>query len=96
MKLEEADKARHELQAAIGKVVTLNNSSIEVLIVPSLPLEYDAFYKQLPNSTYVAAAATFGYCDMKLIVCDSTFVEKEFETVQEFLRRLGFCIDNAK
>lgn len=96
MKLEEAEKARHELQAAIGKVVNLNTGSIEVLIVPSLPLDYDAFYQQWRNSTYVAALATFGHCDMKLVVCDSTFVEKEFETVQEFLRRIGFYIDNAK
>lgn len=96
MKLQEAEKARHELQIAIGKVVNLNNNGIEVLIVPSQPLEYEAFYKQWRNSTYVAALATFGYCDMALVVCDSQYSKKEFETVQEFLRRIGFYIGNAE
>lgn len=61
MKLVEAEKERHELQDAIGKVVNLNPGSIEVFIVPSQPVEYKAFYKQWRNSTYVATLAIFSY-----------------------------------
>ena len=89
MKLEEAEQARHELQTAIGKVVNLKNDGIEVLIVPSQPLEYEAFFKQWRNSTYVTALATFGHCDMALVVCDSLYNEKEFETVDEYINRTG-------
>lgn len=96
MKLEEAEKERHELQTALNKLVNLNNDGIEVLIVPSKPLDYKEFHKQWRNSTYVAALSTFGYCDMKLVVCDNAFAEKEFETVQEFLRRIGFYIGNPE
>lgn len=92
MKLEEAEKERHELQTAISKIVSLKNEGIEVFIVSSQPLEYEAFYKQWRNSTYVAALATFGYCDMKLAVCDGLYGEKEFKTVSEFVNRSGISL----
>lgn len=92
MNFQEAEKARHELQTATSKVAHLNDRSIEVFIVPSLPLEYELFYKHWRNSTYVAALNTFSHCDMTLLVCDSAFLEKELETVHEFLGRAGFFI----
>lgn len=96
MTLKEAESARHELQTATNKVVHLRKESIEVFIVPSQSMDYEAFYKQWRSSTYVTALAAFGHCNMTLVVCDNNFADKEFETVQEFLGRIGFFIGISK
>jgi len=91
MKIQDAEKVKQNLEEAIKEKSNAGLKEIEVFIAPSTEHDFESFRKMWRNSTYVVALATYGHADMKVYVCDENFVanKEEFETMDEFIKRIG-------